>query len=113
MRQHGVRGRRRIEDIGWRLAVDRDDAVTSLLLRRYRAPLDPMGEFGALIWRSVRAYVSADKNVARAAEALVVHQNTLRYRLARFTEITGANLDSTDTLLEVAWALAADPDETT
>jgi putative transposase len=56
--------------------------------------------------------VSADKNVARAAEALVVHQNTLRYRLARFAEITGANLDSTDTLLEVTWALAADPDQT-
>ncbi|MGK3209259.1 PucR family transcriptional regulator [Amycolatopsis sp. MEPSY49] len=113
MRRHGVRGRRRIEDIGWRLAVDRDEAVTSLLLRRYRAPLDSMGEFGALIWGSIRAYVNADKNVARAAEALVVHQNTLRYRLARFTEITGANLDSTDTLLEVAWALAADPDEAT
>jgi hypothetical protein len=111
MGRHGVRGRRRIEDIGWRLAVDWDEAVTSLLLRRYRAPLDSMGEFGALIWRSIRAYVSADENVARAAEALVVHQNTLRYRLARFTEITGANLDSTDTLLEVAWALAADPDE--
>lgn len=111
MGRHGVRGRRRIEDIGWRLAVDGDEAVTSLLLRRYRVPLDSMGEFGALIWRSIRAYVSADKNVARAAEALVVHQNTLRYRLARFTEITGANLDSTDTLLEVAWALAADPDE--
>ncbi|OZM83115.1 hypothetical protein CFP66_00620 [Pseudonocardia sp. MH-G8] len=113
MGRHGVRGRRRIEDIGWLLAVDRDDAVTALLLRRYRAPLDSMGDFGALIWRSIRAYVSADKNVARASEALVVHQNTLRYRLARFTEITGANLDSTDTLLEVAWALAAEPDETT
>ena len=111
MGRHGVRGRRRIEDIGWRLAVDWDEAVTSLLLSRYRAPLDSMGEFGALIWRSIRAYVNADKNVARAAEALVVHQNTLRYRLARFTEITGANLDSADTLLEVAWALAADPDE--
>lgn len=111
MVRHGVRGRRRIEDIGWRLAVDRDDAVSSLLLRRYRAPLEPMDEFGAQIWRSIRAYVSADKNVARAAEALVVHQNTLRYRLARFTEITGANLDRTDTLLEVTWALAADPDD--
>ena len=113
MRRHGVHGRRRIEVIGWRLAVDRDEAVSSLLLRRYRAPLEPMDEFGAQIWRSVRAYLGADRNVARAAEALVVHQNTLRYRLARFTEITGANLDSTDTLLEVAWALAADPDETT
>lgn len=113
MGRHGVRGRRRIEDIGWRLAVDWDEAVTSLLVRRYRAPLEPMGEFGTLIWRSIRAYVDADKNVARAAEALVVHRNTLRYRLARFTEITGANLDSAETWLEVAWALAADPDEPT
>lgn len=112
MGRHGVRGRRRIEDIGWRLAVDRDDAVSSLLLHRYRAPLESMDEFGAQIWRSIRAYVSADKNVARAAEALIVHQNTLRYRLARFAEVTGANLDSTETLLEVTWALAADPEET-
>lgn len=111
MGRHGVRGRRRIEDIGWRLAVDRDDAVSSLLLHRYRAPLESMDEFGAQIWRSIRAYVSADKNVARAAEALIVHQNTLRYRLARFAEVTGANLDSTETLLEVTWALAADPEE--
>lgn len=112
MGRHGVRGRRRIEDIGWRLAVDRDDAVSSLLLHRYRTPLESLDEFGAQIWRSIRAYVSADKNVARAAEALIVHQNTLRYRLARFAEVTGANLDSTETLLEVTWALAADPEET-
>ncbi|QJY48865.1 PucR family transcriptional regulator [Pseudonocardia broussonetiae] len=111
MWRRGIRGRRSIEDVGWRLAVDRDDAVTTLLRHRYRAPLDELGEFGVLIWRSVRAYVEADRNVARASTALVVHQNTLRYRLARFAAVTGADLDSTDTLLEVTWVLAAEVGE--
>lgn len=110
MWRRGIRGRRSIEDIGWRLAVDRDDAVTSLLRRRYRAPLDELGEFGALIWQSVRAYLDADRHVARAAAALVVHQNTLRYRLARFAEVTGADLNSVTTVLEVTWVIAAEVD---
>ncbi len=110
MWRRGVRGRRAIEDIGWRLAVDRDDAVTSLLRQRYSAPLDELGEFGELIWQSVRAYLDADRHVARAAAALVVHQNTLRYRLARFADVTGADLNSGSTVLEVTWVMAAEVD---
>lgn len=110
MWRRGLRGRRSIDDVGWLLAVDRDDAVTTLLRRRYRTPLDELGEFGRLIWDSVRAFVEADRNVARAASALVVHQNTLRYRLARFGRVTGADLESTTTLLEVTWVLAAEVD---
>lgn len=108
MWRRGVRGQRSIGDIGWQLAVDRDDAVTSLLRRRYRAPLVELGEFGELIWQSVRVYVEADRHVARAAATLVVHQNTLRYRLARFAAVTGADLDSVTTLLDVIWLITAD-----
>jgi DNA-binding PucR family transcriptional regulator len=34
-----------------------------------------------------------------------VHPNTIRYRLTRFRALTGADLSSTDTLVEVWWAL--------
>jgi DNA-binding PucR family transcriptional regulator len=34
-----------------------------------------------------------------------VHPNTIRYRLSRFGTLTGADLSSTDTLVEVWWAL--------
>lgn len=111
MWRRGVRGQRSIDEIGWRLAVDRDDAVTSLLRQRYRAPLVDLGEFGDLIWDSVRAYLDADRHVARAAAALVVHQNTLRYRLARFAAVTGADLESVTTLLEVTWVMTAEVDD--
>jgi sugar diacid utilization regulator len=38
---------------------------------------------------TVRALAAADLNVARAAAALYVHPNTVRYRLARIADTTG------------------------
>ena len=38
---------------------------------------------------TLEAFFAADLNVARAAGALVVHPNSLRYRLRRMAEITG------------------------
>jgi hypothetical protein len=43
----------------------------------------------ALAEATVRAFAAADLNVARAAAALHVHGNTVRYRLARIAETTG------------------------
>ena len=36
-----------------------------------------------------------------------MHVNTLRYRLRRFSQLTGADLGDLDTLVEVSWALSA------
>jgi hypothetical protein len=53
---------------------------------RELAPADTLP--GALA-ETVRAYAAADLNVARAAEALSVHPNTVHYRLKRVEAITG------------------------
>lgn len=45
----------------------------------------PTGEDAA----TVRAFAAADLNVTRAAQALHVHPNTVRYRLGRIAEQTG------------------------
>lgn len=108
MRRRHLQGVRRMEDIGWKLAVDQDAAVTNLLSARYRTPLAEIGKFGEEIWQSVGAYVGADRNVAKAASEQFIHQNTLRYRLARFTDLTGADLGSAAVLFEVSWVLAAE-----
>jgi DNA-binding PucR family transcriptional regulator len=39
---------------------------------------------------------------------LFVHPNTIRYRIGRFEEITGANLRNPRSALEVWWALQRD-----
>jgi sugar diacid utilization regulator len=41
----------------------------------------------------------------RTASELTVHPNTLRYRIARFEELTGADLREPACALEVWWAL--------
>lgn len=47
------------------------------------------------------AFASADMNVTRAAAALLIHENTLRYRLRRIRERSGHNPQTFDGLLEL------------
>ncbi len=48
--------------------------------------LDPAARAAAI--NTVRAFAAADLNVARAAAALSIHQNTLRHRLERISDTT-------------------------
>jgi putative transposase len=41
-----------------------------------------------------------------------VHENTLRYRLQKFEQLTGTRLDATGTLVELCWAFEACQDGT-
>jgi len=36
---------------------------------------------------------------------LLIHGNTLRYRLDKYTSMTGADLTDTEVIIEVWWAL--------
>jgi len=53
----------------------------------------------------LRAYFECGLHVERAAERLFVHPNTMRYRLARFEELTGAGLRDPVVAYEVWSAL--------
>ncbi len=94
-----------LEDLTWRLAAADQPEVARHLCDRYLAPLRAEGQFGTELEETVRAYLAHSRNVARTAEDLVIHVNTLRYRLHRFEELTQASLDSSDTLVELLWAL--------
>ncbi len=50
-------------------------------------------------------YLTCDLNIALAAQQLVVHPNTLRYRLAKYEEIVGVQLTTTRSIVELAMAL--------
>jgi putative transposase len=94
-----------LEDLTWRLAAADQPEVGDFLRARYIAPLRAEGQFGSELMETVRAYLAHSRNVARSAEDLVLHVNTMRYRLRRFEELTQTSLESSDTLVELLWAL--------
>ena len=59
----------------------------------------------ALTEATVRAFAAADLNVARAAAALFVHPNTVRYRLARIADATAHDPRTFGGLMELVCVL--------
>jgi putative transposase len=104
-RLHFTEGVHTLDGLGWRVAVPMVANVSELLRDRYLDPLRGEGAFGDQVVESLRGYLSHDRSIPQAAAALHVHVNTLRYRLARFEELTGRSLQATDTLVELAWVL--------
>ena len=105
MRAFGLVGVRDLDGLGVLPAIVADRAVGDALVRRY---LEPLAGSQAEIAASLRVLFECDMHVERAAEQLFVHPNTLRYRIGRFEEMTGANLRNTTSALEVWWALQRD-----
>ena len=53
------------------------------------------------LMETLRAYLDSDLDVARTAEALYVHPNTVRYRLRRISEVTGLDTQSFSGLVDL------------
>lgn len=100
----GLRGAYDIASLGLRSAVAMDADVGEMLRKRYLQPLS-LGGWGPELIATLRTYLAHGMHVERTAATLFVHQNTVRYRLARFEELTGASLRDTEVLVEVWWAL--------
>lgn len=99
-----LEGTHDLAGLGLRAAVVADPDVGAALRRRYLDPLAESGS-GSEIIATLREYLAAGMHVDTAAERLHIHANTLRYRLARFEELTGAHLRAPLTAFEVWWAV--------
>ncbi len=107
----GRRGVQSVDELGWRLAAVSRPDVWRLYADRFLVPLLAEGDFGDEVLQTVRAWLAHAGSIPRAAEALTVHVNTVRYRLHRFEEITAAELADPENLIGVTWALElGDPD---
>lgn len=104
MEAFGLRGGWDIPALGLRAAVAMDADVGQVLRERYLEPLNAAGS-AAELSATLRAYLACGMHVERTATRLFVHQNTVRYRLARFEQLTGASLRETQVLVELWWAL--------
>lgn len=73
--------------------------------------LRPLSEFdaehGSALVDTLRAFLDADGSVAAVAEGLILHRNTVRYRLAQIERLTGRSLASTADRVQLWLALAA------
>ncbi|TFI44845.1 PucR family transcriptional regulator [Rhodococcus sp. 1R11] len=94
-----------LDKLGWRLGVPIDSELAAFLRRRYLDPLHSTRGAAAPVIAAVQAFLEHNRSIPRAADAMHVHVNTLRYRLARFEELTGRSLSDTDTVIELSWAL--------
>lgn len=105
--EFGLQGAFDIASVALRAAVSADVEIGEVLRERYLEPLVNAGSTNELI-TTLRAYLDCGMQVERTAAFLFVHQNTVRYRLSRFEELTGQSLRDTRVLFGLWWALQAD-----
>jgi hypothetical protein len=94
-----------MDDLSLRPAILTETHLGERLVGRYLEPLRELGDFGVTLEQTVRAYLSHELRIDESAAALYVHPNTLRHRLDRFQQVTGADLRRTQDLVELWWAL--------
>lgn len=92
-----------VQSRGWRLAVpqvpwlgERLERVLLEALRHQQAAGD-----GLLVY--VWAYLDYRRSYREAAQALYIHENTLRNKVAKFEQITGLSVNDIDTCIELMW----------
>lgn len=96
-----------LAELSWQLGIHACPETTEILYRLHLAPLENTGEFRWHILEAVDAYLTHRMSIPLAARSIPIHVNTLRYRLQRFSELTGADLGDLNTLIELAWVLAS------
>jgi hypothetical protein len=94
-----------IDDLSLRPVIMSEDHLGDRLVRRYLDPLRELGEFGTTLEHTVREYLAHNSRIDDSAKALIIHPNTLRHRIDRFQQLTGADLHRTEDVIEVWWAL--------
>jgi DNA-binding PucR family transcriptional regulator len=87
------------------LASSADETARQLVPDEARRLLDADRRQAGALSATLRAYADCDLNVARAAERLVVHPNTVHYRLRRVAELTGREPRRFADLVELLTAL--------
>jgi DNA-binding PucR family transcriptional regulator len=101
----GQEGALTLADLSIRPAILADEALGDAFAARYLEPLEGLGRLGAELETTLRAWFDQEMRVDETARALHVHPNTLRHRLRRFEEATGATLRDPRDLVELWWAL--------
>jgi hypothetical protein len=94
-----------LADLSIRPAILADEPLGDAFAARHLAPLAQLGRLGAELEATLRTFLAQGMRMEETARTLHVHPNTLRHRLRRYEETTGASLRDPRVLVEVWWAL--------
>jgi sugar diacid utilization regulator len=90
------------------LSPGEDDVELRAFVREWLGPLlDYDADSGTDLVQTVLRYLECGGNYDAAAQALCIHRSTLRYRLRRIREISGRDLGTVDTRLNMHVAARA------
>ncbi|MFF2554511.1 PucR family transcriptional regulator [Nocardia sp. NPDC058058] len=103
-RAHNLSGVADLDQLGLLPTIAADPDIGAEFVRRYLTPLGSGDSARALI-ETVTGFLDNGMRVDATAEQLVVHPNTVRYRIDRFEQLTGCELRSAHTALRVWWAV--------
>ncbi|GAA3197687.1 helix-turn-helix domain-containing protein [Dactylosporangium siamense] len=95
----------RLADLGPRPLVLSSTRIAAGLAARHLHALDAPARATTDIEETTRVYLECDQQVREVAQRLAVHQNTVRYRVHRFEELTGLDLHHTEDLVTAWWLL--------
>ncbi|MEW6217422.1 MAG: PucR family transcriptional regulator ligand-binding domain-containing protein [Candidatus Bipolaricaulota bacterium] len=102
----------RYEDLGLFRFISRTDSPEGLK-RFCEDVLGPLLErdrtAGSQLVETLRVYLAENRNLGKAARALGIHYNTMRYRVGRVREILGTSLDDPSRRLAIEVALQLHP----
>ncbi|MFB7722247.1 PucR family transcriptional regulator [Nocardia sp. NPDC056100] len=102
--RYGLTGSADLDRLGLLPAIVADTDLGDELARRYLDPLGS-GDQARVVIETVDRYLHSGMRIEATAERLIVHQNTVRYRLARFEELTGTDLRAPYSAMRVWWAI--------
>ncbi|WP_169815293.1 PucR family transcriptional regulator [Nocardia yamanashiensis] len=100
----GRPGPNTLESLGVLPAVIADHDLGTELFRQLLLPLGTDAQAQLLI-DTVDRYIDTGMRADLTAAQLVVHPNTVRYRIARFEDLTGTDLRKPHAALRVWWAI--------
>lgn len=92
-------------DLGLRPAILAVPATSEALYARYVQQVQDSTPMAADLLHTVDTFLKCQRRFQRTAEVLNMHVNSLRHRLERYRELTGADLAETETVTEVWWSL--------
>lgn len=88
---------------GWRLAVAQVPWLGGLLEGALLEPLRNQRAAGEGLLVYVWAFLEHRRSYREAAQALYIHENTLRNKVAKFEQNTGLSVNDIDTCIELMW----------
>jgi hypothetical protein len=91
--------------MGLRPAILAVPRLSEGLYERYVRAVYASTPMAADLLHTVEVFLTCQRRFQRAAQELNMHVNSLRHRLERYREITGADLAETEVVAEVWWAL--------